>query len=100
MGKDPSTTVVVRRYQDGLAGSSPAEPFIRALQDRAVRRLGPLCAALLHRKYPRLARPPLDLQPDGMLSAVVERLLKASREARPAMVVSSSPWPDTTCAGS
>jgi RNA polymerase sigma-70 factor (ECF subfamily) len=86
MGKDPSTTVVVQRYLDELAGGSPAEPVVRALLERAVRRLGQLCAALLHRSYPRLARPPLNLQPDEVLSAVVERLLKALREARLATV--------------
>jgi RNA polymerase sigma-70 factor (ECF subfamily) len=80
------TTVVVQRYLDELAGGSPAGPVIRALLDRAVRRLHQLCATLLHRSYPRLTRPPLNLQPDEMLSAVVERLLKALGEARPAGV--------------
>jgi RNA polymerase sigma-70 factor (ECF subfamily) len=50
---------------------------------RAARRLHLLCATLLHRSYPRLTRPPLNLQSEEMLSAVVERLLKALREARP-----------------
>jgi RNA polymerase sigma-70 factor (ECF subfamily) len=67
-----------------LAGDSPAEPLIRALLGRAVRRLEQLCAALLYRSYPRLTRPPLNLQPDELLGAVVERLLKALRQARPA----------------
>ena len=80
------TTVVVQRYLDKLAGGSPAEPVVRALLDRAVRRLHHLCAALLHRSYPRLTRPPLNLQADEMLSAVVERLLKALRAARPGTV--------------
>src|SRR5262249_13444167 len=57
-----------------------------ALMDRAVSRLQLLCATLLHRSYPRLTRPPINLQTDEMLSAVVERLLKALREARPASV--------------
>src|SRR5262249_53489636 len=65
-------------------GDSPAEPVVRALLDRAVRRLQQLCATLLYRSYPRLTRPPLNLQADEMLSAVVERLLKALRQARPA----------------
>jgi RNA polymerase sigma-70 factor (ECF subfamily) len=45
-----------------------------------------LTAAQLHHGYPRLTRPPLNLQSDEMLGALVERLLKALREARPANV--------------
>jgi RNA polymerase sigma-70 factor (ECF subfamily) len=83
MHEEP-TTAAVQRYLDELAGGSPAEPVVRALLDRAVRRLHQLCATLLYRSYPRLARPPVNLQTDEMLGAVVERLLKALREARPA----------------
>ena len=50
------------------------------------RRLHLLCATLLHRGYPRLAQPPLNLQADELLGAVVERLLKALRETRPPTV--------------
>jgi RNA polymerase sigma-70 factor (ECF subfamily) len=78
------TTAAVQRYLDELAGDSPSESVIRALLDRAVRRLRQLCVTLLYRSYPRLTRPPLNLQADEMLGAVVERLLKALREARPA----------------
>ena len=85
MGEE-RTTAVVQRYLDELAGDRPAEPVIRALLDRAVRRLHELCAALLYRSFPRLTRPPLNLQVDELLSAVVERLLKALREARPGTV--------------
>jgi RNA polymerase sigma-70 factor (ECF subfamily) len=80
------TTAAVQRYLDALAGDAPAEPIIRALLDRSVRRLQLLCANLLHRSYPRLTRPPLNLQSDELLSAVVERLLKALREAQPGNV--------------
>jgi RNA polymerase sigma-70 factor (ECF subfamily) len=80
------TTAVVQRYLDELAGDAPAEPVVRALLDRAVRRLHLLCATLLHRSYPRLTRPPVNLQADELLGAVVERLLKALREARPGTV--------------
>jgi RNA polymerase sigma factor (sigma-70 family) len=73
-------------HLDQLAGDGPAEPVVRALLDRAVRRLHQLCAAVLYRGYPRLTRPPLNLQADETLSAVVERLLKALRGARPATV--------------
>jgi RNA polymerase sigma-70 factor (ECF subfamily) len=80
------TTTAVQRYLDELAGTAPAEPVVRALLDRAVRRLHLFCAALLHRSYPRLARPPLNLQTDELLGAVVERLLKALRQIRPGTV--------------
>jgi RNA polymerase sigma factor (sigma-70 family) len=80
---EENTTAVVRQYLHDLAGETPVDPIIRALLDRSVRRLHQLCVTLLHRSYPRLARPPVNLQPEEMLSAVVERLLKALREARP-----------------
>jgi RNA polymerase sigma-70 factor (ECF subfamily) len=83
---DDRTTAVVQRYLDELGGDSPAEPVVRDLLDRAVRRLHLLCAALLHRSYPRLTRPPLNLQADELLGAVAERLLKALREVRPRTV--------------
>jgi RNA polymerase sigma-70 factor (ECF subfamily) len=80
------TTAVVQRYLDELAQDSSAEPIIRALLDRAVRRLHLLCATLLHRSYPRLTQPPLNLQAEELLGAVAERLLKALRDVRPATV--------------
>jgi RNA polymerase sigma-70 factor (ECF subfamily) len=86
MNEEQHTTAVVQRYLDELAGDSPAEPIVRALLDRAVRRLHLLCATLLHRSYPRLTQPPLSLQAEELLGAVAERLLKALREVRPATV--------------
>jgi RNA polymerase sigma factor (sigma-70 family) len=83
---DEPTTAVIQRYLDALAGETPAEPIIRALLDRSVRRLQLLCANLLYRGYPRLMQPPLNLEPNELLGAVVERLLKALREARPQTV--------------
>ncbi len=80
------TTAAVQRYLNALAGDQPAEPIVRALLDRAVRRLQLLCANLLHRKYRRLTLPPLNLQADELLSGVVERLLKAMRSVRPETV--------------
>jgi RNA polymerase sigma factor (sigma-70 family) len=80
------TTAVVQRYLDALAGDQPAEPIVRALLDRSVQRLQLLCGNLLFRQYRRLTLPPLNLQPDEMLSAVVERLLKAVPAARPRTV--------------
>jgi RNA polymerase sigma factor (sigma-70 family) len=83
---EEQTTAVVQRYIDELAGDAPAEPIIRALLDRSVRRLQVLCANLLYRGYSRLMQPPVNLRPDELLGAVVERLLKALRAARPQTV--------------
>jgi RNA polymerase sigma-70 factor (ECF subfamily) len=80
------TTAAVQFYLDALAGDQPAEPIVRALLDRSVRRLHLLCANLLHRHYRRLTLPPLNLQTDEMLGAVVERLLRAMRAVRPQTV--------------
>jgi RNA polymerase sigma factor (sigma-70 family) len=41
---------------------------------------------MLYRSYPRLSQPPLNLHPDEMLGAVVERLIKAMRSVRPRTV--------------
>src|SRR5262249_46003302 len=67
-------------------GAHPAEPIVRALLDRSVRRLHLLCTNLLYRSYRRLTFPPVNLQPEEMLDAVVERLLKAMRSVRPQTV--------------
>jgi RNA polymerase sigma-70 factor (ECF subfamily) len=83
---DEHTTAVVQHYLDDLAGDSLAEPIVLALLDRAVRRLHLLCATLLYRSYPRLARPPPNLEAEELLGAVAERLLKALRQARPRTV--------------
>lgn len=83
---DEHTTDVVQRYLNELNGDSPAEPIVRALLDRAARRLQLLCASLLHRSYGRFMVPPLNLRADEMLGAVIERLLKAMRKTRPPTV--------------
>jgi RNA polymerase sigma factor (sigma-70 family) len=83
---EATTSAVVQQYLDELAGDSPAEPIVRALLDRSARRLHVLCSAWLFQKYPRLARHPVNLEADEMLSALVERLLKALRSVRPQTV--------------
>src|SRR5215469_17436618 len=83
------TTVAVERYLNELVGASgdtPAEPIIRELLGKSVDRLDPLCRSLLRRSYPRLTRPPLNLQSKEMIGAVVERMMKAMRAVRPTTV--------------
>src|SRR5215468_7555192 len=85
MNEEP-TTVVIQRYLDALPGDTAAEPIIRELLDRAVGRLRFLCATHLHRSYPRLARPPVNLETDELLGGVVAGLLVALRSVRPQTV--------------
>jgi len=83
------TSAAVQGYLDELNGmprASSAEPLISALLNQAVRRLYHLCAAMLHRSYPRLTRPPLGVEVDEVLGGVAERLIKALREIRPQTV--------------
>ena len=83
------TTFVVQKYLDELADAqagSDAELVISALRGRSARRLERLCATLVYRSYPRLAQPPLGLEAEEMLGAVIERLLRALRQTRPSTV--------------
>jgi RNA polymerase sigma-70 factor (ECF subfamily) len=80
------TTAAVQRYLDALTRATPAEPIVRALLERAAHRLQVLCAHLLHRSYPRLTKPPMNLATDEMLGGVVEGLLQALRSIRPQTV--------------
>jgi RNA polymerase sigma factor (sigma-70 family) len=86
---ESETTAAVQRYLSQLAGvqgDSPVEPVVSALLARSAHRLHQVCASLLYRSYPRLTRPPYSVQAEEVLSGVVERLLKALREARPQTV--------------
>jgi RNA polymerase sigma-70 factor (ECF subfamily) len=85
MHEEP-TTVVIQRYLDALPGDTAAEPVIRELLERAVGRLRILCATFLYKSYPRLARPPVNLETDELLGGVVARLLRALRATRPPTV--------------
>ena len=85
MSEEP-TTVIIQRYLDALPGDTAAEPVVRELLQRAAGRLRLLCGTLLHKSYPRLTRPPANLETDELLGAISERLLKALREARPRTV--------------
>jgi RNA polymerase sigma factor (sigma-70 family) len=85
MHQEP-TTVVIQRFIDALPGEPPAEPVVRELLERAAGRLRLLCAALLHKSYPRLTRPPVNLETDELLGGVVAGLLAAMRTTRPRTV--------------
>ncbi len=85
MGED-STTAAVQRFLDALAGDAPPEPIVRELLDRAVRRLQLLSGAVLHRSYPRLTQPPLNLDTDELLGGVVAGLLTSLRTVHPRTV--------------
>jgi RNA polymerase sigma factor (sigma-70 family) len=83
---DEPTTAAIQRCLDALQEGTAAEPLVRDLLERAVRRLRLLCAALLHQSYPRLTQPPLNLETDELLGGVVAGLLTALRTIRPQTV--------------
>lgn len=83
---EAGTTAIVQQYLDELAGEAPTEPIVRSLLEKSARRLHVLCSTWIFESYPRLARPPLNLAADEMLSALAERLVKALRTVRPQTV--------------
>src|SRR5262245_60596426 len=83
MDETSSTTVIIQRYLDALPGDAAAEPMVRELLERAVGRLRQLCARFLYKSYPRLTRPPVNLETDELLGGVVAGLLTALRTTRP-----------------
>src|SRR5262245_9485080 len=84
MDEAPPTTVIIQRYLDAVPGDAAAEPVVRELLERAAGRL--LCAAFLHKSYPRLTRPPVNLETDELLRGVVAGLLTALRTTHPPAV--------------
>src|SRR5262245_43112877 len=68
------------------APDTAAEPIIRELLERAVGRLRLLSATFLYKSYPRLTRPPVNLETDELLGGVVAGLLTAPRATRPPTV--------------
>jgi RNA polymerase sigma factor (sigma-70 family) len=80
------TTIAVQRYLDALDHAPEQDDVIRDLLGRAFGRLQKLCGSLLHHSYSRLTQAPLQLTTGELLSGVMERLLKALRQVRPAGV--------------
>ena len=80
------TTVIIQRYLDALPGDTAAEPIVRELLEQAVGRLRLLCTTFLYKSYPRLTRPPVNLETDELFGGVVAGLLMALRTTRPPTV--------------
>jgi len=89
---EQSTSAAVQRLLDALAGDTPPEPIVRALLDRSVHRLQLLSGAVLHRSYPRLTRPPLNLK--MLLSGVHARPAERERFLREAEAVAAPYHPN------
>jgi RNA polymerase sigma-70 factor (ECF subfamily) len=85
MHEEP-TTIIIQRYLDALPGDTTAEPIVRELLERAAGRLRLLCATFLYKSYPRLTRPPMNLETNELLGGVVAGLLTALRTTRPPTV--------------
>jgi RNA polymerase sigma-70 factor (ECF subfamily) len=85
MDEEP-TTVVIQRYLDALPADAADESLVRLLLERAVGRLRSFCANFLYKSYPRLTRPPVNLEADELLAGVVAGLLTALRTTRPPTV--------------
>jgi RNA polymerase sigma factor (sigma-70 family) len=83
---EEQTTAAIQRYLDALPEDTDAEQAVRELLERAVCRLRLLCGTLLHRSYPRLTHPPLNVETDELLGGVVAGLLQAMRTVRPQTV--------------
>ena len=79
MNEEP-TTAAIQRYLDALPEDAAAEPIVCELLERAAIRLRLLCATLVHRGYPRLTQPRLNLETDEILGGVVASLLTANAD--------------------
>jgi RNA polymerase sigma-70 factor (ECF subfamily) len=63
-----------------------AQQVVRELLSVAAGRILMLCGTALRRHYPRLAKGPFNVQPEDLIGAVVERLIKAMRTVLPTHV--------------
>lgn len=79
------TELAVQRWLNRLRVSNHANAMgiVRELISVSADRLRTLCQSILSRDYPRLRKGPLNLRPEELLSAVVERLMRAMQSVRP-----------------
>lgn len=80
------TNVAIQGCLNRLARAtedSDARQIVLELVSVGAGRILLLCGSTLSRRYPRLANGPFNVQPDDLLGAVVERLIKAMRNVRP-----------------
>src|SRR5262245_23127542 len=96
---DEPTTVIIQRYLDALPEDAAAEPIVRELLERAAGRLRLLCATLPHKGYPRLTRPPANLEADELLGTSWPGCSRPCTRPAPRLCADSSRWPTSTCAG-
>lgn len=87
---DQPTTQVLQEFLDQMTQPGnrydSQSPLIQQLIERAAHRLHVLCDKMLKRNYPRLTRPPANLESEELLSGVVERLIKAMAQIQPLTV--------------
>ena len=76
--------LAVQRYLNRLriSNKANADGIVREIISVSADRLRVLCKSMLIRDYPRLAKGPLNLRPEEVLSLVVERLIKAMRSVQ------------------
>jgi RNA polymerase sigma-70 factor (ECF subfamily) len=81
--------MALHRYLNRLAGATDDSDALQIAREVLSVAAGPillLCGSTLRRHYPRLAKGPFNVQPEDLVGAVVERLIKAMRNVRPAHV--------------
>ena len=80
------TELTVQRCLNRLriSDQANAKGIVREIISVSADRLRALCKSTLSRNYPRLAKGPLNLRPEEVLSSVVQRLMKAMQSVHPA----------------
>jgi RNA polymerase sigma factor (sigma-70 family) len=73
----------LNRLARAMGDADGRQQIVREVLDVAAERILMLCGSTLRRRYPRLTKGPFNLQAEEVLSAVVERLIKAMRNVLP-----------------